>query len=372
MIFISLLEVNLNKIKENIFSAKKLLNPKQKLCLVLKANAYGLGARKICKFANTFVNYFAVSSYEEFLKIYKISQNPILILDPVIEKVKLKKAILKGAEITISNKQNLNMIIEIVKKISAVAKVHIAINSGMNRFGFSDLIEIKSILKLIKDNKKIKLIGVFSHFSMAQNEEFAFFQKQKFNKIKQVFEKEINKPILFHMANSCALKNCNCFDMTRVGEFVYLSNNQVLSLKSKIIEIQHVKANESVGYDGVFKPKTDSKIAIAAIGYGDGIFKKLTGNGECLICGKRVKIVAVCMDVILIDISNIQAKIGDEVVLIGKSEGDEIFICEMANWCDTITYEIIAHLNGRIKRKYIGENYADNNGKISCKKVNFT
>ena len=146
----------------------------------------------------------------------------------------------------------------------------------------------------------------------------------------------------------------NGFDMVRVGMSLYTDKiYQTVSLYSKIVDIQNLEPGEVAGYDAVFKANKRTKLAVVQIGYGDGIFRNIVGRGYVLINGNYAKIVAVCMDSILIDVTGLQVKIQDKVVLIGRSGNKHIFICDVASWCDTIDYEIIIGLAKRVERRYI-------------------
>ena len=146
--------------------------------------------------------------------------------------------------------------------------------------------------------------------------------------------------------------------MVRIGFGLYNNDsNETITLKTKIIEIQILKDKEVAGYDGIFVSNGyNTKIAVVGIGYGDGLLRNIVNKGFVLIHDKFVKIVAICMDMMLVDISEVDCKIDDDVIIIGKSNKNKISICDIARWCDTIGYEIIVRLSNRIKRKYIGEN----------------
>ncbi len=349
---ISILEVNLRAIKNNLANVRKLLKHNQKLCVVAKANCYGFGAKEVCKNLNNFADYFAVSSAKEFYDIRKIVSKPIVILDPVYNG--LKGLIKSGAEITISNFESLSVLLKEVKFLNEIVKVHIAINTGMNRFGFKTKREIFEALTNIKKSQKIVISGVFSHYFGANNEKYANFQFDKFLKVKKFCLENFALNCIYHLANSDGIIYKNGFDMVRAGMVLYTDKSyQTITLKSRILDIQNLEKNETAGYSAVFVASEKKRLAIVGIGYGDGIMRNIVKNGYVLINGKYAKIVAICMDTMLVDITKIDTKICDEVVLIGRSKNKQIFICDMATWCDTIDYEIIVRLSNRIERKYV-------------------
>ena len=349
----SVLRVNLCEIKNNFKDVKNLLNNNQKICVVLKANAYGLGSKKICKLLNQDADYFAVSSLKEYYEIKTISQKPILILDPVYDGV--EKLLKDGAELTVSNFESLNIIDCVSKKLNIKAKVHIAINTGMNRFGFKTKSDILKLISIIKKSQNISVLGVFSHYFSSKNKIFAIYQYFLFNDYVKFFEKNFSKKPIFHLSNSAGVELFNGFDMVRVGIKIFDdTKHNTLSLESKIIDIQTLKKGESAGYEGVFvSKKTGTKIAIVAIGYADGIFRNIVKEGYVLINDNYAKIVAICMDTMLVNVTDFFARIGDRVLIFGKDKTNQIFVCDVARWCDTISYEILTHISKRVKRKYI-------------------
>ncbi len=349
---ISVLEINLNAIKNNLADVKKLLKYNQKLCVVAKANSYGLGAKKLCYNLQNFCDYFAVSSAKEFFDVRSVTKKPIVILDPVFEN--LNRLTRAGAELSISSFEGLKKIIEFAEKSDRKIKVHLAVNTGMNRFGFKTTNEIFEVISKIKKTQNIIISGVFSHYFEANDKIFADYQFNKFLKMKQFILSEFNLNAIYHLANSDGILAKNGFDMVRAGMVLYSDKNYpTISLKTRVLDIQNLNPYESAGYSGVFQKNTKSKVAIIGIGYGDGISRNIVKNGYVLINGNYAKIVAICMDTLLVDVTGFSAKIFDEVVLIGKSKDKQIFICDVAAWCDTISYEIIVRLSNRIERKYI-------------------
>ena len=354
-ILMSELVVDLSAIKNNFAYIKRLLNNNQKLCFVAKANCYGLGAKKICKFMNQYVDMFAVSSGYEFFKIKKVTTKPILILDPIYENI--TKLAVCDAVFTVSNFESLNIILRSAKSDSKTKfKIHLAYNTGMNRFGFSTISEVIKVFKTCKKVQNISILGVFSHFYHVNNKIFANNQINKLLELKNILTKNrFCNGVDFHIANSGGVAIKNDFDMARVGIAMYLDATfQTISLKSKILDFQILDVGETAGYDAVFIAKRKTKIAVVGIGYADGLFRNIVNKGYVLINGNRAKIVAVCMDSLLVDVTDFSAKIYDDVVLIGKSKNEQIFICDVARWCDTIGYEIISKISSRVKRKYIG------------------
>lgn len=344
--------MNLNAIKNNLADIKRLLKYNQKLCIVAKANCYGLGAKKLCFELQNFCDYFAVSSAKEFYEIRMVTSKPIVILDPVFSDLKrLAKA---GAELSVSSFESLKLILKTAEDFDEKIRVHLAINTGMNRFGFKTKKEIFEVIEKIKKSQNIIISGVFSHYFDANDKIFADCQFKRFLHLKQFILSEFNLNAIYHLANSDGILSKNGFDMVRAGMVIYSDKKyDTVTLKSRVLDIQNLNAFESAGYSAKFRSNNRAKVAIVGIGYGDGIMRNIVNYGYVLINNKFAKIVAVCMDTLLVDVTDTDVRIFDEVILIGKSKDKQIFICDVARWCDTIDYEIIVRLSERIERRYI-------------------
>lgn len=370
-VIISILKIRLDELRENIKRYKLEMKKGQKFCAVVKADAYGLGSKIISKEIDDIVDYFAVSSADEFFSINKIVSRPILLLDPIYKNItKLAKS---GCEFCLSNFTQLNKIIYYAKKNNLVKfKLHIAVNTGMNRFGFNTKKEIIKCFNLIKKTQNISIIGIFSHFYAGNDRYFADLQSKRFLEYWQfLIQDKLDRNLIFHIANTSGFENQKCFEMVRIGIGMFLNNNNtIFSLESKIIEMQKLKAGDCVGYGRGFIASKTTTVAVVAIGYADGVFRKIAGHGFVLVCGKFCKVLAVCMDSLIIDVTGVNICIGDKVTLIGENSGSKIFICDFASWCDTIEYEIMTSISSRVKRVYLGgTTNANNNRQISSKKT---
>lgn len=319
----------------------------------MKADAYGLGAKKICKTISPVVDYFAVSCAREFLDIKNLTNKPILILSPIYENI--TKLAMTKCEFCVSNKEQFRLFLyEAKRNKNVVYKIHIKINSGMNRFGFVSCDDIINLIEECQKTQNIFICGVFSHFFDAKSMEFSAKQIKIVENIKEKIESRFKlSKLIFHISSSYGIENNNAFDMVRTGMKLYEDDRfETIKLKSKVVEIQDVFPNESAGYSRYFVATKTTKIAVVSIGYADGIMRNIAGKGYVLIRDKFCKILAVCMDSIIVDITDNNVSLYDDVVLIGKDKQNQIFICDVATWCDTIGYEIISRLSQRIKRRY--------------------
>ena len=357
----SILKVDLDGIIENIKCYRKELKSNQKFCAVIKADCYGLGAKKISVMINDYVDYFAVASRKEFFSINRFVTKPIILLDPIYKNINILAK--QNCEFCVSNVFQLKKFSSLAKRNkNLVYKIHLAVNTGMNRFGISSKCEIVEILDILQKTQNIIIKGVFSHFLLGNNKIIAKNQIKRFKDINKFLSSKIDiDNIIFHIANTSGFDLSKSFDMVRIGFGMFSKhNNQTFSLTSKIIEIQQVNKGESVGYGANFVADKFMKVAIVSIGYADGFSRAVSGKGFVLINGCFAKVLAVCMDSMIVDVSEIEVNLCDEVVVIGKSGDKQIFICDIASWCDTIKYEIMTRFSRRIKRVYIGGNISAN------------
>lgn len=356
-----------NEILENFARVRKTVGKKIKICAVIKANAYGFGARKIVQLLNSQADYFAVARLTEFLQVKDELKKPCLILTPLSDK-ESAIAVKNSAEITITNHTNLQLIDRAAEESGTKARVHIKLDTGMNRFGIKNQEELKNLISSIKKHNNIEIVGAFSHLYEAENPNTSKQQRERFLDFKNIFlQSKLN--ILFHLANSEGLKEPeNRFDMVRVGYELYggkaRSDHKFVST---VGEIKQLKKNEIVSYGGKFKAKKNTRIAICLSGYADGVKRILSNRGRVLINGQEAKIVgSVCMDCFMADITGIDGvKVGDEVVIFGKSYEKYISVCDVAKLCDTIPYEIYTSISQRVKRVYYWRRNAGYRGQIS-------
>jgi len=359
--------VSTNAILENLYNVKKSLDKNTKICAIVKANAYGFGASKICVLIKNCVDYYAVARLSEFLKFkeYEIDK-PCLILTPLYKK-ELVVAIKNDAEITISVNSDIDFINDIAKNWNKTVKVHLKIDTGMSRYGFKDFCEIEKALNKIKTSENIKLVGCYSHFLNSANNVVTIRQRELFEKVKVLIEKFWGN-CLFHLSNSNGIKDKkNIFNMVRLGFDLYNSNEH--KFITNITEIKNLQKGDTVSYNGLFKAKKQTKVAVCGVGYADGL-SRLHAKGYVLINGKKAKILgSICMDAIIVDITGIDALVGDEVVIFGKSKESMISVCDLAKECGTIPYEIYTSISSRVKRVYRWRNYASYSRKVQGKKI---
>ncbi len=305
--------VDTNRIRQNIIKLKE--KSKNAFCAVVKANAYGHGI-EICKDIADLVDFFAVANANEALDIKKMHlKNKVLVLGKV-DVHDIPKLISKGVRLTVDSIDDVAHIVAMAMAMKKRAYVHIKINSGMNRLGIKDKLQLQNIYSTLKQCKYVKVEGIYTHFATADNKNSYKLKRQnaKFlSMLKAIPQKDLKK-IILHASNSSAFLKSNkyAYDMVRVGIAMYgydqvdkVKTLPALTLKAKIVKVQNIKCGESVGYDAEFVAPRDMTIAVVAIGYADG-FARAYKNGFVLIKGTKCKIVGkVCMDMLMCDVTHL-------------------------------------------------------------------
>lgn len=337
--------INLKKLENNVKTIVNSSSDYKYHIAVVKANCYGLGIKCVKSILLGGANYLAVSSLEEALKIRKITNTRILVLEPIDTKY-IDKAHKNNITLTISSLEYLNKIKN--KEFTC----HLKINTGMNRLGISSNKELNEVYKIIK-NSNIKLEGIYTHIYKSSDKILTEKQFKCFESITK--DIDLNEFEIIHIPNSETITNYKKKDYVngcRMGIIMYgFSNNlkleSVFTLKSKIIEIKHIKKGDTVGYDGNYKATKDELIGIAPIGYADGIIRKNTGRYVYINNNKYQIVGNICMDMLFVLIDE-KVKINDEVLIIK----DNNHINKIANYLDTINYEVMCDVSSRVERKY--------------------
>lgn len=361
----TVLEIDLKALKHNFDYLKSKLQPNTKFLAVVKAFAYGSDACEIANYLqNLKADYFAVAYINEGIALREAGiTQPILVLHPQI--VNFKLLIEHCLEPSIYNAKILEEFINIAfAEKQTDYPIHIKFNTGLNRLGFSED-DVESIISNLKTSEAVKVKSIFSHLAASEDlgeKEFTLNQIETFKTIAGSFTKQIGyKPIL-HLCNTSGVLNYPeaHFDMVRCGIGLYgfgnsKKENQNLkpigTLKTIISQIHTIKQGESVGYNRAFKSDTVLKTATLPIGHADGLGRQYgNGKGFVTIHGKKAPIIGnVCMDMIMVNVTNINCNEGDEVIVFGKNPSAE----NIALTANTISYELITSVSQRIKRTFI-------------------
>lgn len=359
------LEVNLSALVRNFNYFRSFLKPGTKIMSMVKAYAYGSGDIEVARTLQmNGCDYLAVAIADEGEVLRKEGIHmPIVVMNP--EKNSFRKIFENNLEPEIYSFNMLDLVMNEAKNLGITEyPIHIKIDTGMHRLGFNPD-EIDMLIKKLKTQNFVMPRSVFSHLVGADNAKFDEFTRQQlalFETAKSKVQNAFSHKVMAHILNSAGIERFSDFqhDMVRLGIGHYGISatpdqklEEVCALKTNILQIKHVPANETVGYSRKGVLKRDSVIGAIPIGYADGLDRHLgNGVGWVLVNGKRAPIVGnVCMDVCMIDLTDINAKEGDEVTIFG----DGLSINEVAQWLGTIPYEVLTSISRRVKRIYYKE-----------------
>ncbi len=366
----TVLEINLNAIVHNLNYYKLRLKPETKIMAMVKAFSYGSGSFEIASTLQFHkADYLAVAYSDEGVELRKAGITlPIMVMNPdeqsfdALLKYNLEPEIYSLRILNVLEEHLLN---HIKKDKSQVVNIHLKIDTGMHRLGF-ERHDIDFLLDKIKNNNHICVKTIFTHLAGADEPELDYFTHQQiytFKEISDIIISKIEYPIMRHILNSAGIIRFPeaQFDMVRLGIGMYgiasgseqneLQN--VSTLRTIISQIKHIPANDSVGYGRKWYADKNKTIAIIPIGYADGLNRKLSnGKGKVMINDKLVPIIGnVCMDMCMLDITDIEAQENDEVIIFG----DDYPVTNIANELETIPYEILTGISQRVKRIYFQE-----------------
>ena len=360
-------EVDLNILRQNFNAIKKHVHP-SKVMIVLKANAYGHGLVEMAKLLQELkADYLSVAVVEEGILLRRSGIDmPILVLGGIWGN-QIPLFIKYDLTITASSIEKLKQINETAAKMEKKAKVHVKIDTGMERIGVHYYNSEKFLQEVYKC-KNIKVEAVYSHFANADSTDLTHtrLQLERFNEALHFFDKHSIETPLRHIANSGAvlqMPEAN-FDMVRPGILFYgvypsqdipkvVEVKPALTWKSLVVYFKVIKPGHPVGYGLKWKGDKNVRAVTVPVGYGDGYFRSMSGKAEVIIRDKRYPVIGtISMDQIIVNIDNNSAYNSDEVILIGNNGNTSITCEELAEWAGTIPYEILTNINTRVPRIY--------------------
>lgn len=360
-------EIDLAAARRNAARVKSLVGRAVKLGAVLKADAYGHGAVPVARALTGHCDFFCVARASEALELRSAGiTGQILVMSESLPS--------QAAEIVEHDLVQTVSRVEIAEALSAAAvrlgsraRVHLKVDTGMGRLGVLPD-EAANLARKLSGLPGLRLEGVSSHFSTAATDpEFAREQLERFIACLKGIEAAGASAGLRHMANTAAVFNLPeaHFDMVRVGLAVYglsptaqsareLGLEPVLSWKARVVLCKRVPAGWSVSYDRTFTTSRPCNLAVLGAGYADGYPRALSNKARILLRGKRFPVIgAVCMDQLVVDLGEETAEPGEEAVLIGQQDGEEVTAKELAGIMKTSVYEVVARLGKRPPRIWI-------------------
>ncbi len=368
-------EISLDNVENNIKNFKKILSSNTALMAVVKADGYGHGAKEIAETAiEAGATYLAVAFLDEAVVLRKAGFSiPILVLGYTsLDTETIEKAIDYGLTLTVYSKEAVEIIQQLADQKKKVCRIHLKIDSGMNRIGVRTAEEALQIVASITSDYLL-LEGIFTHFADADAIESTFVHEQ-FDHFMHITSKIQEAGYTIPLKHCCNTAATIAFpemhlDMVRIGIGLYglypeqhlqdhIELKPAMTFKTKPILIKKVPAGQSVSYGRTYTTTTDSIIATIPVGYADGFSRALSNNGNVTIDGYKAPIVGrVCMDQTMVDLTEIDPVHFDkEIVLFGDSKDSCISISEVATQMNTIHYEVACLVGKRVPRVYLSHN----------------
>jgi alanine racemase len=360
----TVMEIDLDAMVHNLNYIKSGLNVDTKLMVMVKAFAYGSGSIEVASLLQYHkVDYLGVAYADEGVDLRKNQISvPIMVMNPSEDS--FETLLEYDLQPEIYSFKILNNLVHFLQGRSC--KIHLKLDTGMHRLGFEEA-EIKTAIEILTSHPNLYVASIFSHLAGAddsEHDEFTQGQANAFLRMAEKIKTELKINPLLHLLNSPGILRHKKIQlsMVRLGIGLYGVNptslpdsnlKPVASLKTIISQIKKVKAGNTVGYGRKGKAKQDTTVATIAIGYADGFSRAFSqGKGMVLISGKKAPVLGnVCMDMTMIDITGIDAKEGDEVLVFGKG----LPIQEVASQINTIPYEILTSTSERVKRVFYAE-----------------
>lgn len=337
---------------------------------ILKANAYGHGLVEVARHMERLgAPYLGVAFLEEGILLREAGvTTPILVMGGIIGN-QVPLFLEHDLTLTASSVEKLGQIEDAARQMGVRAKVHLKIDTGMERIGVH-YYSAADLLEASLAGEHFEVEGIFSHFANSDtaDQSYSHLQLDRFNGVLDFYEQRgLPRPPLRHMANSAAIAGFrpSHLDMVRAGILLYgvypsadvprtVEVRPALSWKSRVVFFKVVMPGHPVSYGSTWQSDHPVRVVTVPVGYGDGYFRSMSGRAEVIIRGRRYPVVGrVCMDQVMVNIEWETAYNGDEVILIGQAEsGAAITVEELADWAGTIPWEILTNVNTRVPRVY--------------------
>ncbi len=361
--------VNLAALAHNLSLIKRYLSPGCEIMAIVKANAYGHGAVDSAQtLTRQGIGRFAVASLDEGIILRQAGLSvPIVVLGALFQE-QMPDLVAHRLTPVVSDRHILLALTKAARSHPAPYPIHLKVETGMGRLGFSPE-ELLSLLDNPILRSPLQVEGIMTHLADADGADSAFTKRQLgvFRAmLEQIRQHGLTLPLV-HTANSAAIVRFpeSHFSLVRPGIMLYGYHTlpatvpapdlkPVLSLRTTIVQLRTIPRGGTVSYNTTFVAKRPTRIAVLPIGYADGYSRRLSNRGSVLIQGRRAPIVGlVCMDMIMVDVTDLaQLQVGETVTLIGQQGQESIWADEVANWIDTIPYEVLCGIGSRVPRLY--------------------
>ena len=382
MLHTSQIYLSKSALKHNLEFIRQIIGKETRLSSVVKGNAYGHGIEQFVPLAKECgVNHFSVFSADEAQRVHKtLNENTPIMIMGMLDNDQMEWVIKNGISFFVFETDRLEKAVSIAKQLGIPAKIHLEIETGMNRTGFSTKIFPRVLQYIKKEASHLNLQGLCTHYAGAESIANYHRIKRQEKIYDRAYKRMTNlglSPELKHTACSAATIRYpkTRMDLVRIGILqygffpsketliYYLTRHKIheyplkriITWKSKIMSVKRVKTGEFIGYGTSYLANTDLKIATVPVGYGHGFSRSLSNQGRVLIHEQRVSVVGtVNMNMMSVDVTNIEGvKKGDEVIIIGKQGDLEISVASFSDYSDQVNYELLTRLPSNIPREVI-------------------
>jgi alanine racemase len=353
-------EIRLGALRKNLKFVRKLVGPEVAVMPMVKADAYGHGMMPVARvFEEEGADMIGCANALEGKSLREAGiKTPLLLLSGVVDD-ELKTILENDLTLTVSSLQEVDQVARAAERLGLSADVHIKVDTGMGRLGCA-VEEAQPLMKKVMRASRLHLKGFYSHYACA-DEDAAFTRKQW-----KVFS-GIASPegVQRHICNSAGLLSLKSSyaDMVRPGLVLFGASplkrfqdslQPALSWYARVVRVREVPKGTTISYGATFTASRRMKVATLSVGYGDGYFRALSNRGKVLIQGKLCRVLGrVTMDQIVVDVSSLErVRAGDRATLLGKEGRHEITAADLAQWAETIPYEIWCHITGRVVKIY--------------------
>ncbi|MCL1795433.1 MAG: alanine racemase [Clostridia bacterium] len=362
------LEISTAAIARNCALVRARTPENARVMAVVKADGYGHGAVQAAKAAlGHGASFLGVSSPEEGMQLRLAGlRSPVLVLGG-IARDGAEPVVRYDLTQTVFDTNTVRFLEEAAAKAGKVVDIHIKIDTGMGRIGVRDGMETAKIAALVRASPHLRLAGAFTHFADADGADLCYTsaQAERFQKLAL----PLGPGLLLHAANSAALLRSPelSFGMVRAGIALYCDPGlpdgtsdgfmPAMRWAARAVCVRELQEGAYIGYGCTYRTKRLTRVMTVPVGYADGYHRTIGNRGRALVRGQSAPVIgAVCMDQMMLDVTNVRdARVGDEVVLLGAQGGERITVREMADWCGMIDYEILLSPTQRIPRVYIDE-----------------
>ena len=364
--------IDLNCFARNVANLKNSLRPGTMLMAVIKADGYGHGAVETARTAlSSGAEWLGVATPDEGRELREAGiAAPVLVLSGAMEQG-MRTVVKYDLRLTVFNLGGLWRLDDEAKRQGKRVKVHLKVDTGMNRVGVHKPKRLDDVLERIRACTNLELEGVFTHFAASDEADKAFtlLQDRRFRETVKAIKEKGHSSLLLHAANSAAILDLpeTHHDMVRAGIAMYgyypsdavqkkVPLSPVMKWKTVVLHVKKIPAGEPVSYGRTFTTSRDTFVATIPVGYGDGYKRLLSNRAYVLVRGKKAPVIGrVCMDQTMIDVTDITDILpGDEVVLLGRQGDESVTADQMAEWAETISYEILLSVSQRVPRVYKG------------------